>query len=138
MTTETTNTKKKRNNVSDETFITAWMTVMESETPSIQAVADLTGLKPDSVQQRATKMRNPPDKRLVVDKKVKAIKDSDGKNQYVSIPVEERALPIPLPKMPRGGGGKRARQSSVSALAFFQTLVANNGDEDNGADTTES
>ena len=44
--------------VSMAEFITAWETVVASENPSVQAVADQLGLKKESVGQRASNYRS--------------------------------------------------------------------------------
>lgn len=94
-----------RTRVSMEDFITAWEKVATSDSPSVQAVSDILGLKPESVQQRATKYRHPAKK-----KKLK-----DGTE--VEIPVAERGVAIALTMMPRGGGPKVDTNAGAAFLA---------------------
>jgi hypothetical protein len=99
-TAETTEGGEVRNRIKLDDFITVWEEVANSDNPSVQEVADRLGLKKESVQQRATKYRNPPKK------------DQKGN----PIPVELRATPIPLTKMPRGGGMKFDSNAGASLL----------------------
>jgi len=104
-----------------EIFVETWEAVAHGPKPEgrtrVQEIAKRLGLKEASVQQRATKYRNPPTKRVVIDKATKKPVKIDGRVQYTEIPVGDRAVAIPLSAMPRGGGSKMDGQAGADLVA---------------------
>lgn len=113
---ETTETSG-RTRVGMKSFIETWEDVANSKNRHVQIVADRLGLKKESVQQRATKYRNPPTKRVVIDKASGKPVKVDGRVQYTEIPVSERAVAINLSPMSRGGGAKLDSAEGANLLA---------------------
>lgn len=106
--------------VSMESFVEIWEEVANGPSPEnrtrVEEVADRLGLQVASVQQRATKYRNPATKRVILGEDKKPVK-VEGKVQYIEIPEGDRAIAIPLTKMPRGGGAKLDHQAGANLVA---------------------
>lgn len=104
-----------------EKFVETWEDVAFGPQPEgrtrVEEVGFRLGLKTASVQQRATKYRKPPTKRVVIDKATKKPVKVDGKVQYTEIPEADRAVAIPLSSMPRGGGAKLDGKAGADLVA---------------------
>jgi len=117
--------------VSDARFVQVFCEGVRDEI-GIDAVAKLLGMKGPSVGQRASQLRNPAKKKVRLDDNGKPVK-VEGVIQYDPIPVEKRAVPVPLPHMPKGRSTNK-RTDALAALEAFNNPPAADEDEGETAD----